>query len=78
LMTVAPLVEDAEEIRPIFRALRHLRDQLRQEISASAWQHLSMGMTNDFQVAIEEGATIVRVGRAIFGERMPKGIIPCS
>ena len=75
LMTVAPLVEDAEEIRPIFRALRHLRDQLRQEISASAWQHLSMGMTNDFQVAIEEGATIVRVGRAIFGERTPKGPI---
>jgi pyridoxal phosphate enzyme (YggS family) len=75
LMTIAPLVEDAEEVRPIFRALHHLRDQLRQEIPASAWQHLSMGMTDDFQVAIEEGATIVRVGRAIFGERVSKGSI---
>ena len=75
LMTIAPLVEDAEEVRPVFRALRHLRDQLRQEIPAYAWQHLSMGMTDDFQVAVEEGATIVRVGRAIFGERTPKGLI---
>jgi PLP dependent protein len=76
LMTIAPLVEDAEEVRPVFRALCHLRDQLRQEVPASAWQHLSMGMTDDFQVAIEEGATIVRVGRAIFGERVPKGLMP--
>jgi len=76
LMTIAPLVADAEEVRPIFRALRHLRDQLRQEIPASSWSDLSMGMTNDFQVAIEEGATIVRVGRAIFGERASKGPIP--
>ena len=76
LMTIAPLAEDAEEVRPVFRALRQLRDQLRQEIAASAWPHLSMGMTDDFQVAIEEGATIVRVGRAIFGERASKGSIP--
>jgi pyridoxal phosphate enzyme (YggS family) len=76
LMTIAPLVEDAEEVRPVFRALRHLRDQLRQEVPTSAWQHLSMGMTDDFQVAIEEGATIVRIGRAIFGERVPKGLMP--
>jgi hypothetical protein len=76
LMTIAPLVEDAEDVRPVFRALRHLRDQLRQEVPASAWEHLSMGMTDDFQVAIEEGATIVRIGRAIFGERVPKGLIP--
>ena len=75
LMTIAPLVEDAEEVRPVFRALRHLRDQFRQESPASAWQHLSMGMTGDFRVAIEEGATIVRVGRAIFGERAPKGLM---
>src|SRR5262249_49752967 len=58
LMTIAPLVEDAEEVRPVFRALRYLRDQLRQEVPACPWQHLSMGMTDDFQVAIEEGATI--------------------
>lgn len=74
LMTVAPLVEDADEVRPVFRALRQLRDQLQQEIPDNGWQHLSMGMTDDFPVAIEEGATIVRVGRAIFGERASKGI----
>jgi pyridoxal phosphate enzyme (YggS family) len=72
LMTVAPLVTDEEETRPIFRALRELRDRLRQEVPESAWQHLSMGMTNDYRVAVEEGATIVRVGRAIFGERPKK------
>ncbi len=69
LMTIAPLVTDAEEVRPVFRRLRQLRDQLRQEVPQSAWHHLSMGMTDDYEIAIEEGATIVRVGRAIFGER---------
>ncbi len=69
LMTVAPQVQDAEEVRPVFRALRMLRDDLRKQVPQSAWQHLSMGMTDDYCVAIEEGATIVRVGRAIFGER---------
>jgi len=75
LMTIAPLLNDAEEVRPVFRALRHLHGQLRHEIPANAWPHLSMGMTDDFQVAIEEGATIVRVGRAIFGARAPKGLM---
>ena len=69
LMTVAPQVQDPEEVRPVFRALRLLRDDLRKQVPQSAWQHLSMGMTDDYCVAIEEGATIVRVGRAIFGER---------
>ncbi len=69
LMTVAPQVQDSEEVRPVFRALRMLRDDLREQVPQSAWQHLSMGMTDDYCVAIEEGATIVRVGRAIFGER---------
>lgn len=69
LMTIAPLVEDAEEVRPVFRGLRELRDRLRSELPQSAWQQLSMGMTDDYPVAIEEGATIVRIGRAIFGER---------
>jgi hypothetical protein len=64
LMTVAPLVDNAEEVRPIFRELRHLRDAL-------GLRHLSMGMTDDFEVAIEEGATVVRIGRAIFGPREP-------
>ena len=62
LMTIAPLVSDTEEIRPVFRQLRQLRDAL-------GLSHLSMGMTDDFEVAIEEGATLVRIGRAIFGER---------
>ncbi|HTI14343.1 MAG TPA: YggS family pyridoxal phosphate-dependent enzyme [Dictyobacter sp.] len=69
LMTVAPLVHDPEEVRPVFRNLRLLRDRLRNEVSEGSWHHLSMGMTDDYTVAIEEGATIVRVGRAIFGER---------
>ena len=69
LMTIAPLVDDPEEVRPIFRELRRLRDRLREQVTASAWAHLSMGMTDDYEVAIEEGATLVRVGRAIFGAR---------
>jgi pyridoxal phosphate enzyme (YggS family) len=62
LMTIAPLTDNPEEVRPVFRKLRELRNDLKLE-------HLSMGMTDDFEVAIEEGATIVRIGRAIFGER---------
>ena len=62
LMTLAPWVSDAEEVRPVFRRLRQLGDAL-------GLRHLSMGMTDDFEVAIEEGATLVRIGRAIFGER---------
>jgi pyridoxal phosphate enzyme (YggS family) len=62
LMTVAPLTDDPERVRPVFRQLRELRDGL-------GLRELSMGMTDDFEVAIEEGATMVRVGRAIFGER---------
>ena len=65
LMTIAPMVADAEQVRPIFRQLRSLRDSL-------GLKHLSMGMTDDFEVAIEEGATLVRIGRAIFGERETK------
>lgn len=70
LMTVAPQVQHPEEVRPVFRELRHLRNRLRAEVPGSSWQHLSMGMTDDYIVAIEEGATIVRIGRAIFGERV--------
>ncbi len=62
LMTIAPPTDDPEEVRPIFRRLRELRDSL-------GLEHLSMGMTDDFEVAVEEGATMVRIGRAIFGER---------
>ena len=66
LMTIAPLVDDAEAVRPVFRALRELRDRLRDAHPDWELPDLSMGMTNDYPVAIEEGATLVRVGRAIF------------
>ena len=69
LMTMAPMVGQPDEARPYFRALRELRDELRARFPARAWQHLSMGMTDDFTAAIAEGATIVRIGRAIFGQR---------
>jgi pyridoxal phosphate enzyme (YggS family) len=69
LMTMAPIVADPEEARPYFRRLRRLRDALAKRFPGEHWRHLSMGMTDDFEVAIEEGATMVRIGRAIFGER---------
>ncbi len=68
LMTIAPYAEDAETSRPFFQQLRRLRDQLASEQSIPL-AHLSMGMSGDFEVAIEEGATLIRVGRAIFGVR---------
>ena len=70
LMTIPPPGVSAECARPYFRALRELRDRLRNDAPANApLRELSMGMTDDFEVAIEEGATMVRIGRAIFGER---------
>jgi pyridoxal phosphate enzyme (YggS family) len=69
LMTMAPYANDPERTRPIFRALRTLQEQLRERFPQGGWRELSMGMTNDFEVAIEEGATIVRIGSAIFGTR---------
>lgn len=69
LMTMAPIVAQAELARPVFRALRELRDELAARYPAVDLPQLSMGMTDDFEVAVEEGATLVRVGRAIFGER---------
>jgi pyridoxal phosphate enzyme (YggS family) len=69
LMTMAPFVDNPEEARPVFRALRELRDELAATGAGAGLHHLSMGMTNDFEVAIEEGATIVRIGTAIFGSR---------
>ncbi|MCL4831570.1 MAG: YggS family pyridoxal phosphate-dependent enzyme [Caldilineaceae bacterium] len=69
LMTMAPLESEAEATRPIFQRLRQLGDEIRQRFPQAEFRHLSMGMTNDFEVAIEEGSTIVRVGTAIFGKR---------
>jgi len=67
LMTMAPLSDDPEDSRPFFTELAGLRDGLVAELPAAAG--LSMGMTRDFEVAIEEGATLVRVGEAVFGRR---------
>ena len=69
LMTMAPYTAAPEESREVFRRLRRLREYLAARIPSSDWGALSMGMTDDFEVAIEEGATIIRVGRALFGER---------
>jgi pyridoxal phosphate enzyme (YggS family) len=69
LMTMAPFVDAPEAARPVFRALRLLRDELAQRYPAADWRSLSMGMSNDFPVAIAEGATLVRIGTAIFGAR---------
>lgn len=68
LMTIAPYAEDPEQARPHFRALRELRDRLAARCGVPLGT-LSMGMSGDFEVAVEEGATIVRVGTAIFGGR---------
>jgi PLP dependent protein len=70
LMTLPPFFEHVEQVRPYFRRLRQLRDELNSRgVFGSTSGELSMGMSHDYEVAIEEGATIVRVGTAIFGER---------
>lgn len=72
LMTVPPPTVHPEAARPFYRQVRELRDRLVQQgIDGLEWYELSMGMTADFEVAIEEGATLVRVGTAIFGARPP-------
>jgi len=72
LMTIPPYDPDPEIARPYFVALRQLRDELAREHPQHDWSQLSMGMSHDFEVAIAEGATIVRVGTAIFGPRKYK------
>lgn len=69
LMTMAPFGAPEEVLRSCFNSLRSLLSQVKEKFPEKGWRHLSMGMTDDFEVAIEEGATILRVGRAIFGER---------
>jgi pyridoxal phosphate enzyme (YggS family) len=68
LMTIGPLSSDKEEIRKSFASLKQIKEEIESHISKSL-QHLSMGMSGDFDIAIEEGATIIRVGSAIFGHR---------
>jgi pyridoxal phosphate enzyme (YggS family) len=72
LMTMPPLYDDPEQTRPFFARLRELRDFLAAKFPAIAWDELSMGTSADFVAAVEEGATIVRVGTAILGARPPK------
>jgi len=67
-MTVPPWTSNAENVRPIFHQMRELKQRAEQELGAPL-PHLSMGMTGDFEVAIEEGATVVRIGTALFGPR---------
>lgn len=68
LMTLAPLLPDPEQCRPTFAGLRALRDQLQAQVPPPhSLEHLSMGMSNDFEVAVEEGATFVRLGTVLFG-----------
>ncbi|HLJ67957.1 MAG TPA: YggS family pyridoxal phosphate-dependent enzyme [Chloroflexota bacterium] len=69
LMTVAPLVGNPGDIRWVFRELRQMRDRTRSSLRLESLSELSMGMSDDFEVAVEEGATMVRIGRAIFGAR---------
>jgi uncharacterized pyridoxal phosphate-containing UPF0001 family protein len=68
LMTIAPWTADAGKVRPFFRRLRELKSEAEQKIGTSL-PHLSMGMSGDFDVAIEEGSTMVRIGTALFGPR---------
>lgn len=72
LMTLPPFFEEAERVRPFFKRLRELRDVLQSKgCFGGRTGELSMGMTHDFEIAIEEGATMVRIGTALFGERQP-------
>ncbi len=73
LMAIMPLAEDAESLRPLFRGMRSLFDHLaREQIPGVRMEELSMGMSQDYLVAAQEGATMVRIGSALFGARSPK------
>lgn len=72
LMTIPPHTEDPNGARPYFKALRALRDRMAKDFPQSNLNGLSMGMSHDYEIAIEEGSTCVRIGTAIFGERPPR------
>jgi hypothetical protein len=67
-MTMAPYVEDPEETRWIFRKLRELRDRMKEKYPELPLEHLSMGMSNDYHIAVEEGATFIRLGSTLVGD----------
>jgi pyridoxal phosphate enzyme (YggS family) len=71
LMTMAPFTDDTDVIRRAFRSLVKARDRLQSRFPECDWSCLSMGMSGDYEIAIEEGSTLVRIGTAIFGERTP-------
>jgi uncharacterized pyridoxal phosphate-containing UPF0001 family protein len=70
LMTMAPFTADQKLLRETFRRTRALFDRCRHDIERFEGRHVSMGMTNDFEIAVEEGSTMVRIGTALFGERL--------
>ena len=72
LMTIGPFLPDPEAIRPYYQKLGRLRNYLADQFPEIVWRELSMGMSGDYQVAIQEGATIVRIGQAIVGPRPQK------
>ncbi len=69
LMTMGPFLDDAEKTRPFFRDSKVLFDKIKKDYSGDDWVYLSMGMSDSYKVAIEEGANIVRIGTKIFGQR---------
>jgi pyridoxal phosphate enzyme (YggS family) len=69
LMTIGPLTEDSGRIRACFRSLRKMRDDFRRLFPEKDWEILSMGMSSDYEIAVEEGASLLRIGSVIFGER---------
>ncbi len=75
LMTIAPQADDPQTVRPVFSRLRRLRDEAARLGTAPGLVHLSMGMSDDFEVAVEEGATFVRIGRSIFGGRTGHSVV---
>ena len=72
LMTIGPLTENQDEIRKSFKSLRLLREKLKTEFKTIDWRYLSMGMSGDFEIAVEEGANLLRIGSFVFGPRTGK------